>query len=129
MPALFWSEAVDEDLCFGWIDSKKKARDDKSSVQFFSKRKPKGTWSKINKIKLLIAEGRMTKAGLDFFETAKQNGSWMILDTVETLEIPKNLEKEFETQTGSKVFFEGLSKSVRKAMLQWLVFAKRVETR
>jgi len=98
-------------------------------VQFFSKRKPKGTWSKINKIKLLIAEGRMTKAGLDFFETAKQNGSWMILDTVETLEIPKNLEKEFETQTGSKVFFEGLSKSVRKAMLQWLVFAKRVETR
>ncbi|WP_400262873.1 YdeI family protein [Sphingobacterium sp. SG20118] len=76
IPSLSWSEAVDEALCFSWIDSTKKKIGDFSYLQFFSKRKPKSNWSKINKEKVqqLIENGLMTAAGFDSIETAKQNG-------------------------------------------------------
>lgn len=129
--SLTWSEAVEEALCFGWIDSKAKPLDDEKFMQFFSRRKPNGTWSKINKekIKLLMAAGQMAPAGLEIIERAKQNGSWTILDEVEELILPKDLIKEFKTRPGSKAYFLSLSKSTRKAMLQWLVLAKLPETR
>jgi uncharacterized protein YdeI (YjbR/CyaY-like superfamily) len=130
-PTLSWSEAVDEALCFGWIDSIRKTIDSESFIQFFSRRKPHGTWSKVNKekIKQLIDAELMTEAGFESIEKAKQNGSWTILDDVEELTIPDDLEKEFDRYLGSKDFFLSLSKSVRKAILQWLVLAKRAETR
>ncbi|MEO5681578.1 MAG: YdeI/OmpD-associated family protein [Chitinophagaceae bacterium] len=130
-PSISWSHAVEEALCFGWIDSKKIAIDKEKSHQFFSKRKAKSTWSKINKEKILrLAEaGMMAEAGLEIIETAKQNGSWTILDEVEELIIPKDLAKALKAKPKAMDFFIGLSKSVRKAMLQWLVLAKRQETR
>jgi uncharacterized protein YdeI (YjbR/CyaY-like superfamily) len=130
-PTINWSEAVNEALCFGWVDSKRKPFDEEKFLQFFSKRKPKGTWSKINKEKVqqLTASGMMTKAGFDSIETSKQNGSWTILDDVEAFKIPKDLAKAFKSQPGSKDYFLSLSKSVRKMRLQWLVLAKRPETR
>ncbi|WP_428657747.1 YdeI/OmpD-associated family protein [Runella sp.] len=130
-PTISWSEAVDVALCFGWIDSKKISIDNEKSHQFFSKRKAKSTWSKINKDKIerLIADGLMTEAGLHSIEIAKQNGSWVILDEVETLQIPPDLAAAFESREGANDFFSNLSKSVRKSMLQWLVLAKRPETR
>jgi uncharacterized protein YdeI (YjbR/CyaY-like superfamily) len=130
-PTVTWSEAVDEALCFGWIDSTRNALDNEAFMQFFCKRKPNSVWSKINKGKVqrLIAEGLIMQAGYESIETAKQNGSWIILDDVEELKIPKDLEKEFKTKKGSKDFFLSLSKSVRKSILQWLVLAKRQETR
>ncbi len=131
MPTISWSEAVDEALCFGWIDSKAKPVDEEKYIQFFSKRKAGSTWSKVNKekVKKLIAAELMTQAGSESIERAKQIGSWTILDDVEELIIPKDLEKEFKTKPGSKNFFLSLSKSVKKAMLQWLVLAKQQETR
>lgn len=130
-PTISWSDAVDEALCFGWIDSKKVSVDKETSHQFFSKRKAKSTWSKINKLKIekLIADGLMMQAGLDIIEIAKQNGSWTILDEVEELIIPKDLEKAFKSKAGSKEFFLSLNKSTKKGMLQWLVLAKQAETR
>jgi uncharacterized protein YdeI (YjbR/CyaY-like superfamily) len=130
-PSITWSEAVDVALCFGWIDSKKIKIDAETSHQFFSKRKPKGTWSKINKEKVenLIKNGLMTQAGLDSIEVAKQNGSWTILDEVEALIIPNDLEKAFKKHKGSKDYFLSLSKSIKKMMLTSLVLAKRPETR
>lgn len=129
--SITWSEAVDEALCFGWIDSKAQAVDDEKFMQFFSRRKPKSVWSKINKEKIqrLMAEGLIAPAGYESIEIAKQNGSWTILDEVEELLLPNDLEIEFDTKPGSKDFFLSLSKSVRKAMLQWLVLAKQPETR
>lgn len=126
-----WSDAVDVALCFGWIDSKKISIDKESSYQFFSKRKAKSTWSKINKNKVakLIEEGVMTAAGFTSIEIAKQNGSWTILDEVEELIIPQDLEREFTNKPNSKDFFLSLSKSIKKAILQWLVLAKTIETR
>lgn len=128
---LNWSEAVDEALCFGWIDSVKRPMDEERYCQYFGKRKPKSTWSKVNKdkIEVLIKAGLMTKAGLNSIETAKKNGSWTILDSVENFEIPADLEQEFSRFPETKVYFMGLSKSVQKVMLQWLVMAKRPETR
>jgi uncharacterized protein YdeI (YjbR/CyaY-like superfamily) len=129
--SITWSEAVDVALCFGWIDSKRISIDKDTSHQFFSKRKIKSTWSKINKEKVqqLIEKGIMSGAGYKSIETAKQNGSWTILDDVEELKIPKDLAKEFKIKKGSQDFFLGLSKSIKKAILQWLVLAKRPETR
>jgi uncharacterized protein YdeI (YjbR/CyaY-like superfamily) len=129
--SITWGEAVDVALCFGWIDSKKIKIDEETSHQFFSKRKAKSTWSKINKekVKLLIDNGLMTEAGHKSIEVAKQNGSWTILDDVEALIIPKDLKAELDSKMVAKDYFENLSKSVKKAILQWLVLAKRPETR
>ena len=131
LPTIHWSELVDEALCFGWIDSVRRSIDETKFTQLFSKRKPNGTWSKVNKEKIqrLIADGRMTAAGLAAVETAKQNGSWTILDEVEELIVPKDLEKAFKQHNGSKDYFLSLSKSVKKALLQRIVLAKRAETR
>ena len=71
----------------------------------------------------------MQSAGYEIIEKAKENGSWIILDEVEELTIPEDLEKEFEANPGSKDFFMSLSKSVKKGILQWIVLAKRPETR
>lgn len=130
-PTLSWSAAVDEALCFGWIDSTKKSIDEERFIQFFCRRKPKSTWSRINKEKVVesIKNGRMTKAGLKCIEVAKENGSWTILDSVEALEIPEDLDGIFGTYPGSKDFFLSLSKSTKKGILYWIVSAKRVETR
>lgn len=128
---LNWSEAVEEALCFGWIDSVKKKMDDERFIQFFSKRKPKSTWSKVNKEKIrsLLDQGRMREAGLECIKIAKMNGSWSLLDAVENLVIPVDLETELLKRAGAKDFFLGLSKSTRKSILQWITLAKREDTR
>ena len=71
----------------------------------------------------------MTQAGLESIEVAKQNGSWTILDEVEDLIIPIDLERAFEKHKGSKDYFLSLSKSIRKMMLTSLVLARRPGTR
>jgi uncharacterized protein YdeI (YjbR/CyaY-like superfamily) len=131
IPTISWSDAVDEALCFGWIDSVRKSINDEKFIQFFSKRKANSTWSKVNKEKIqkLISEKKMMKAGVQSIELAKQNGSWTILDDVEELIIPEDLEKAFMANPGSKTFFLSLSKSVKKMILAWVVLAKQPETR
>ncbi|MFK7757218.1 MAG: YdeI family protein [Flavobacteriales bacterium] len=131
VPSISWSEAVDEALCFGWIDSTKKSIDVNRYMQYFSKRKPNGMWSKINKDKVdyLISKGLMQKTGYMSIEIAKKNCSWSILDEVEALILPKDLRKEFIERPGSLEFYEGLSKSTKKILLGWVALAKRPETR
>ncbi|MPR36280.1 YdeI/OmpD-associated family protein [Salmonirosea aquatica] len=130
-PSITWSEAVDQAICFGWIDSTARPIDEEKFMQYFCKRKPNSVWSKVNKGKVLrlINDGLMMQAGMDSIETAKRNGSWSILDEVEELIIPHDLEKEFSAHPGAADFFDSLSKSTRKSILQWLVMAKRQETR
>lgn len=130
-PSLTWSEAVDQALCFGWIDSTKKTIDKERYMQYFSRRKPKSNWSKINKDKVeqLMQNKLMTKAGLESIESAKQNGSWTILDDVEALVIPKDLTVELAKHKESTVYFKSLSNSDKKILLYWVMSAKRAETR
>ena len=128
---LNWSESVDEALCFGWIDSVKKTIDPEKYKQYFSKRKAKSTWSKINKdkVKILIEQGLMKEEGYKSIEIAKENGFWSFLDEVEALVIPADLKVEFANYKGSAEYFDSLSKSVKKILLYWVVSAKRKETR
>ena len=128
---LTWSEAVDEALCFGWIDSTKRTVDSERYKQYFSKRKPISNWSQINKDKVeaLTAKGLMAEAGLKSIAEAKQNGSWSAMDEVEQLIIPDDLKKALENSDVAKSFFRNLSKSKMKMLLHWVVVAKRPETR
>ncbi len=129
--SLTWSEAVDEALCFGWIDSTKKTIDEERYMQYFSKRKPSSTWSKINKDKVaqLIRDNLMAKAGLDSIKIAKENGNWSLMDDVEKLIVPEDLKIALNTHESAMAFFQSQSKSIKKQMLHWVVVAKRTETR
>lgn len=131
IPTISWSEAVDEALCFGWIDSTKKTLDEKSYIQYFTKRKPKSNWSKVNKDKVttLTKNGLMQAAGFESVRIAKENGSWTILDSIENLIIPEDLEQEFQKHPSAKDYFLGLSKSKKKMILYWVKEAKRPETK
>ena len=131
LPTVLYSDAVDEALCFGWIDSKAKPIDEEKYMQFFTKRKPKSIWSRINKEKIerLTKEGLMTKAGFEIIEIAKQNGSWTILDESEALIVPGDLDNAFQKSVSAKDYFSSLSRSDKRNILQWLVLAKRQETR
>ena len=126
-----WSEAVDEALCFGWIDSTKKTIDKERYMQYFSRRKPNSTWSKINKEKVakLIQNNLMARAGFTSIETAKQNGAWILMDDVENLIVPEDLRIALNKNESSMEFFQSQSKSIKKIMLHWVVSAKRIETR
>jgi uncharacterized protein YdeI (YjbR/CyaY-like superfamily) len=130
-PTVTYSEAVDEALCFGWIDSKSKPLDEHKYMQFFSRRKEKSVWSKVNKEKIerLTKEGLMTKSGFEIIEKAKQNGYWTILDEAEALIVPADLDKEFQKRPNAKQYFLRLSRSDKRNILQWLTLAKRQETR
>jgi uncharacterized protein YdeI (YjbR/CyaY-like superfamily) len=131
IPTVIYSEAVDEALCFGWIDSKAKPIDEYTFMQFFSRRKEKSVWSKVNKEKIerLTKDGLMTKAGFEIIDIAKHNGSWTVLDEAEALIIPNDLEIKFQKRPAAKDYFLSLSRSDKRNILQWLVLAKRQETR
>jgi uncharacterized protein YdeI (YjbR/CyaY-like superfamily) len=130
-PSITWSEAVEEALCFGWIDSKAKPIDDMRYMQYFSPRKPKSPWSKINKasVERLVAGGLMREPGLRAIERAQANGSWSALDAVEALVIPDDLAAAFAAAPGTRDQFDGLSRTNRRIILQRIATAKRPDTR
>jgi uncharacterized protein YdeI (YjbR/CyaY-like superfamily) len=130
-PSITWDEAVEEALCFGWIDSKAKPIDDRTYMQYFTPRKPKSVWSKVNKERLerLIAAGLMREPGLRAIEVAKANGSWTALDEVEALVIPDDLASAFASTPGAEDGFIRQSRTNQRNTLQWIVSAKRPETR
>ncbi|MEC4003681.1 YdeI/OmpD-associated family protein [Flavobacterium sp. SUN052] len=126
-----WEEAVRVALCYGWIDSTVRKVDDERRKQMFGPRKEKSGWSKINKnyIDTLIATNLMHQSGLRSIEIAKQNGSWELLDNVENLEIPTDLQIQFETNKMAFENYQKFSFHYRKSYLYWLNQAKREETR
>lgn len=131
VPSVYYPEAVDEALCFGWIDSKANKRDDKSFYQFFSQRKTKSNWSKINKEKVALLEkqGLLTEAGIKMIELAKKTGTWNALDEVENIQVPDDLQKEFDKNKKAFTHWNNFSRSVKKGILQWIFNAKGSETR
>ncbi len=126
-----YDEAVEEALCFGWIDSTLNPIDEDCYMQLFMPRKPKSGWSKLNKerVEKLINQGLMTAAGLEKIDLAKQHGTWSKLDQVEAFSIPPELEKAFKANKAAKKHFDSLSTWNKKYLLYWLHNAKRPETR
>jgi uncharacterized protein YdeI (YjbR/CyaY-like superfamily) len=131
VPSVYYPEAVDEALCFGWIDSKPNRRDEQSFYQYFSVRNPKSNWSRVNKEKIerLLASGLMAPAGLEMIELAKKTGTWTALDEVENLVIPVDLAEAFARYPGSRKNFEAFPPSTRRGILEWIFNAKRPATR
>jgi uncharacterized protein YdeI (YjbR/CyaY-like superfamily) len=130
-PHLEYASAVEEALCFGWVDSKPGKVDKLRSKLWFSPRKPGTGWSKLNKERVgrLIAEGRMHAAGLGKVEAARADGSWTKLDAVEALQIPGDLNAAFRRHAGSAKNFEAFPRSAKRAILEWILQAKKPETR
>ena len=130
-PSMRWEEAVKVALCFGWIDSTVKRIDHERRRQYFCPRKPKSTWSKLNKsyIRLLISDNKMHQSGLDIINAAKQNGSWTVLDNVENLIIPEDLQLAFNENSQAFENYQNFARGYRKSYLYWLNQAKRKETR
>lgn len=126
-----YEEAVEEALCFGWIDGQANRLDEESYRQRFSHRKKGSTWARSNKDRVarLIEQGRMTPAGMAPIEEAKKDGSWSRYDDVESMVIPTDLARALDESIDGRSRFEGFSDSVKKQLLFQLASAKRPETR
>jgi uncharacterized protein YdeI (YjbR/CyaY-like superfamily) len=126
-----YEDAVEEALCFGWVDSTAGTVDDERGKLYFAPRKPTSGWAATNKARVerLMADGRMAPAGLAAIERAKENGSWELLDSVERLEVPPDLAAALEGSPPAASNFAAFPQSVRKQALTSLVMARRPETR
>lgn len=125
-------EALDEALCFGWIDGQRKKHDEVSFLQKFTPRRAKSIWSKRNREKTakLIKEGRITPAGLAEVERAKSDGRWArAYDSPKNMVVPADFLKELKKNKKAYKFFETLNKTNKFAIAFRLHYAKRPETR
>jgi uncharacterized protein YdeI (YjbR/CyaY-like superfamily) len=130
-PRVPYADAVEEALCFGWVDSRPNKLDDERFMQLFSPRKPGSPWSRLNKrrVEKLIEQGDMTAAWLAKVVAAKKDGSWSRLDAVEKLTIPKDLKTALAADVVARTNFMAFSNSSKKNILWWIESAKRPETR
>ena len=131
-PTIEYDAAVEEALCFGWIDSIIKRIDDEKYVRKFTPRKDKSDWSALNKKRVtkMIKAGRMTEAGLAKIEAAKKNGCWnRDGKTPRSLEMPSEFAKALALNKKARENFENLAPTYRRHYLGWIAAAKRPETK
>jgi uncharacterized protein YdeI (YjbR/CyaY-like superfamily) len=131
-PSMTWSESVDEALCFGWIDGVRARIDENSYKIRFSPRKPTSIWSAINveKVRVLQAAGRMTKAGLDAFARRSEDRSRAYsYEQAKRAVLEPVQETEFKKNKKAWKFFEAQPPSYRRMAAWYVVSAKRPETR
>jgi uncharacterized protein YdeI (YjbR/CyaY-like superfamily) len=126
-----YEDAVEEALCVGWVDSSGRNLDEERSIQWFARRRPRSVWARSNKERVarLTAAGQMLSAGLAVVEEAKRSGMWTILDDVEDLTVPDDLATALDAQSPARSNWDAFPPSARRAMLQWVVEARRPETR
>ena len=131
LPCPTSSEAVEEALCFGWVDAVMAPVDGDFYRQLFTPRKPRSAWAATNKARVarLTEQGLMTPAGMAAVEVAKQNGSWSTLDAAESLTVPKELRRALNGNAQARTHWAGFTESQRKQFLYWLATAKREDTR
>jgi uncharacterized protein YdeI (YjbR/CyaY-like superfamily) len=131
-PRIPYDDAVEEALCFGWIDSIIKKIDDERYMQKFTPRKDKSNWSEPNKkrAKKLIDNGLMAQAGLEKIEQAKRNGSWdRAIESTKSYKMAVELERLLASNKAAKEFFDSLSPSYQEQYIGWVSSAKKEETR
>jgi uncharacterized protein YdeI (YjbR/CyaY-like superfamily) len=126
------SEALDEALCFGWIDGHAKPFDDQSWIQKFTPRRARSKWSKINTehVARLIEAGAMAPAGMKAVEAAKADGRWQAAyASPSNAETPKDFLEELNKNRRAKAFFATLNRANVYAIVYRLHSAKKAETR
>jgi uncharacterized protein YdeI (YjbR/CyaY-like superfamily) len=126
-----WSQAVDEALCFGWIDGVRKSVDDDSYANRFTPRTARSTWSAVNvrRAQELIEAGRMTPAGLRAFEARREDRSGVYSYEQRSVDLPEPYAAQLNANEAARDFFESRPASYRKAAMWWVVSAKKEETR
>ncbi len=133
MPCVSYEDAVEEALCFGWIDGKVKRVDDATYVTRFTPRKPNSIWSLSNKrrVERLIAEGSMTPAGQALVDQAKKSGAWERAeqDLQEFAAPPSELALEFAQDKSARSFYNSMTAAQRRDYNRWVGTAKRADTR
>ncbi len=124
-------DAVEEALCFGWIDSRLQPLDGRSSRLLFTPRRPRSAWAVGNKRRVasLTSRGLMTEAGLDVVRAAKRDGSWTSLDAIESLRVPDDLAQALSINQPAALGFASAPPSRKKLWLWAVASAKRPETR
>lgn len=131
MPVLGYEEAVLEALAVGWIDSKGGKLDDRRTMLYFAPRRRGSSWSRPNKLRIerLRREGLMRPAGEAAVTAAEADGSWTRLDEVEDLIVPADLAEALARFDGARANWDAFPRSARRGILEWIVTAKRPETR
>jgi uncharacterized protein YdeI (YjbR/CyaY-like superfamily) len=127
-----YAEAIEEALCYGWIDGLLRRHDESFYLQRFTPRRARSSWSQINrqKVERLIAEGRMKPAGLEQVESAKADGRWdAAYPPQSTATVPDDLRQALDQNPAANAFFETLTSQNRYAILFRVRDAKRPETR
>lgn len=130
-PRIEYDDAVEEALCFGWVDSKPGKLDEERTMLYFAPRKSGSGWAKSNKqrVEKLLAAGLMAPAGLAKVEAARKDSSWSALDEVEELTIPPDLEKALAEYGQARDHFDAFPRSVRRGILEWIARAISLPTR
>jgi len=130
-PVLDYGEAVEEALCFGWIDSTGGRVDEHRTKLYFAPRKERSVWSRSNKerVERLVAAGLMRPAGQAAIDRAKSNGAWTALDEIERGVVPADLVAALEAHPPAADRFAAFPWSARRAILIWIADAKKPETR
>jgi uncharacterized protein YdeI (YjbR/CyaY-like superfamily) len=130
-PSMTWIEAVEEALCFGWIDSVRRKIDYESYSNRFTPRRAGSNWSAINiqKIAELTAAGLIKPAGLAAFEKRKANRSAIYAYENEPAELTREFEREFRANKAAWKFFTSQAPSYQRTMVHWIMRAKHELTR
>lgn len=132
IPSVTYAEAVDEALCYGWIDGLKRSYDERYFLQRFTPRRKRSVWSKVNigKVEELIAAGRMQAQGLTEIELAKADGRWdAAYESQANATIPDDLVGALDQNPSAKEFFESLTKAEKYSVLWRLMTSRTPETR
>jgi uncharacterized protein YdeI (YjbR/CyaY-like superfamily) len=127
-----YAEALDEALCYGWIDGQKKGYDQKSFLQKFTPRRPNSMWSKRNRenVARLIREKRMTAAGKREIDAAKKDGRWEnAYDAPSSMEVPRDFLNALRKDKEAYAFFKTLNKTNTYAIAWRLQTAKKPDAR
>lgn len=126
-----YEEAIQEALCFGWVDSQARSIDAERGALLYTPRKPGSTWAGTNKrrVEQLEAEGLMTDAGRAVIEVAKADGSWTVLDDVEAGRLPDDLVAGLAAVPGAQAAWDAFPPGVRRGLHSWVIAAKRPQTR
>jgi uncharacterized protein YdeI (YjbR/CyaY-like superfamily) len=129
-PSCPYPDAVEEAICFGWIDSTANTLDDERALQLYTPRKPKSSWTRLNRRRVAEMEdaGLMTEAGRRAVRVAQDNGWWTIFDPVEDLIEPPALAAALDADLAARRSWDGFPPSARKQMLWWVVSAAKEET-
>jgi len=126
-----YEQAVEEALCYGWIDGHTKTLDEERGMQWYAPRRAGSVWARSNKERVarLIADGRMTPAGQAKIDAAIADGTWALWDSVDSLAVPDDLAAALANYPAARAHFDAFPRSARHAILGWIATAKQPETR